>query len=185
MVKNLPAMWETRFNPWVGKIPWRREWLLTQVFLPGKFHRQSRLAGYSPGIAESDTTEWSSHHMFAITTSKPVILQGMYLIKMNSWKNVLWLMHTTNTAGKVYHFKCRAYNLKIWVVLRQHSINSALNIYKDYGTQNGHQVYIIFNRYRETFSLEPGWSTRFYSQLLEGWFAYVNFSCFSLFIHII
>ena len=34
--------------PWVGKIPWRREWLLTPVFLPGKAHGQGSLAGYSP-----------------------------------------------------------------------------------------------------------------------------------------
>jgi len=30
------------------KIPWRREWLLTLVFLPGKFHGQRSLEGYSP-----------------------------------------------------------------------------------------------------------------------------------------
>ena len=37
MVKNLLVMWETHFpNPWVGKIPWRREWLTTPVFLPGE-----------------------------------------------------------------------------------------------------------------------------------------------------
>ena len=36
------------FNPWVGKIPWRREWQPTPVFLPGKPHRQRNLAGYSP-----------------------------------------------------------------------------------------------------------------------------------------
>ena len=34
-VKNLPAMQETLVNPWVGKIPWRREWLHTLIFLPG------------------------------------------------------------------------------------------------------------------------------------------------------
>jgi len=36
------------FDPWVGKIPWRRERLPTSVFLPGKFHGQRVLAGYSP-----------------------------------------------------------------------------------------------------------------------------------------
>ena len=39
-VKNLPAVWETGFDPWVGKIPWRREWLPTPVFLLGEFHGQ-------------------------------------------------------------------------------------------------------------------------------------------------
>ena len=34
MVKNLPAMQETWFNPWVGKIPWRKQWQPSPVFLP-------------------------------------------------------------------------------------------------------------------------------------------------------
>ena len=51
-----------RFNPWVGKIPWRREWQPTLVFLPGESHGQSGLAGYSPrGCKESDTTEATEH----------------------------------------------------------------------------------------------------------------------------
>ena len=33
LVKNSPAMQETRFNPWVGKIPWRRDRLPTLIFL--------------------------------------------------------------------------------------------------------------------------------------------------------
>ena len=47
-VKNLPAMQETGFDPWVGKIPWRREWQPTTVFLPGEFHGQRSLVGHSP-----------------------------------------------------------------------------------------------------------------------------------------
>ena len=51
-------MQETRFDPWVGKIHWRRKWQPTQVFLPGKSHGQRSLAGYSPwGHKESDITE--------------------------------------------------------------------------------------------------------------------------------
>ena len=47
------------FNPWVGKIPWRRKWQLTPVFLPGESHGWRSLVGYSPwGCKESDTTEW-------------------------------------------------------------------------------------------------------------------------------
>ena len=46
------------FNPWVRKIPWNREWQPTPVFLPGKFHGQRSLAGYSLwGHKESDTTK--------------------------------------------------------------------------------------------------------------------------------
>ena len=45
------------FDPWVGKIPWRREQLPTPVFLPGEFHGQRSLAGYSSwGFKESDMT---------------------------------------------------------------------------------------------------------------------------------
>ena len=47
-----------RFNPWGGKIPWRREWLPTPAFLPGEPHGQRSLVGYSPwGRKESGTTE--------------------------------------------------------------------------------------------------------------------------------
>ena len=47
--------WEPGFNPWIRKIPWSRKWHHTPVFLPGKFHRQSSLAGYSPRAAKSQT----------------------------------------------------------------------------------------------------------------------------------
>ena len=40
LVKNPPAMWETRVQSLVWKIPWRREWLLTPVLWPGKFQLQ-------------------------------------------------------------------------------------------------------------------------------------------------
>ena len=54
------------FNPWVGKIPWRRKWQPTPVFLPRKFHGWRSLVGYSPwGNKGSDTTE--RHHDFTMT----------------------------------------------------------------------------------------------------------------------
>ena len=47
-----------RFDPWVGKIPWRRKWQPTPAFLPGKSHGQRSLVGYSPwSHKESDMTE--------------------------------------------------------------------------------------------------------------------------------
>ena len=46
------------FSPWVGKIPWRRAWQPTPVFLPRESQGQRSLAGYSPwGSKESDTTK--------------------------------------------------------------------------------------------------------------------------------
>ena len=60
MVKNLPANagdMRLGFDPWVGKIPWRREWQPTPGFLPGESHGQRSLVGYSPwGHKEWDTT---------------------------------------------------------------------------------------------------------------------------------
>ena len=37
-----------KFRPWSRKIPWRRKWQLTPLFLPGNVHGQRSLAGYSP-----------------------------------------------------------------------------------------------------------------------------------------
>ena len=52
MVKNLPDSAEDMircgFDPWVGKIPWRRALQPTPVFLPGESHGQRSLAGHSP-----------------------------------------------------------------------------------------------------------------------------------------
>ena len=51
VVKNPPAnTGDSRcwFDPWVRKIPWRRKEQPALVFLPGKFHGQRSLVGYSP-----------------------------------------------------------------------------------------------------------------------------------------
>ena len=46
------------FNPWVGKMPWRRKWLLTPEFLPEEWHGHRSQAGCSPwGSQEQDRTE--------------------------------------------------------------------------------------------------------------------------------
>ena len=47
-----------RFNPWVGKIPWKGVEQPPPVFLPGESHGQSSLSGYNPwNRKELDTTE--------------------------------------------------------------------------------------------------------------------------------
>ena len=48
VVKNLPAVKEVEFDPWVDNILWRRIWLPISVFLPGKSLRQRSLSGNSP-----------------------------------------------------------------------------------------------------------------------------------------
>ena len=51
------------FNPWVGKISWRKKWQPTPIFLLGKSHGQRSLACYTPWghkrIVLSHKTEWN------------------------------------------------------------------------------------------------------------------------------
>ena len=58
MVENLPAMQETSVQSLGREDPWEKGMQTTPVFLPGKFHGQRNLAGYSPwGCEELDKTE--------------------------------------------------------------------------------------------------------------------------------
>ena len=63
-------------DPSVGKIPWKREWQPTPVFLPREFHGQGSLKGYSPwGIKESDMTEWlTQKHLLSRTTGPEIVI---------------------------------------------------------------------------------------------------------------
>ena len=57
-VKCLPAMWETRVQSLGQEDPLEKEMEPTLVLLPGKFHEERSLVGYTPqGLKESDTTE--------------------------------------------------------------------------------------------------------------------------------
>ena len=61
----------SKFDPWVGKISWRRAWQPTPVFLPGESHGQRSLVGYSPwGGKELDMAE-------RLSTQK-VQVQGLF-----------------------------------------------------------------------------------------------------------
>ena len=74
MIKNLPQWSRPRFDPWVGKIPWRREWLPITVFLPGESYGQRSLVGYSPGcLKELDMTEWLTLSLFQWKNSKLLV----------------------------------------------------------------------------------------------------------------
>ena len=71
--KNLPAIQETpvQFLSWEDSL--EKGMLPTSVFLPGEFHGQRSLVGYSPqGRKESDMTEQLSltgSHVFRVTLS--------------------------------------------------------------------------------------------------------------------
>ena len=84
-----------RFYPWVGKIPWRRKWQPTPVFLPGKRYGQKSLVGCSSwGYKELD---WTEHACMNICLSSTWVLgyclpsayhSAWHLV--NNWKNVYW-----------------------------------------------------------------------------------------------
>ena len=72
LVKKYQQCRRPGFNPWVGKIPWRRERLPTPVFWPGEFHGLHSLWGHKV----SDTTEQLSLSLFTVTFQIP---------DLNSW----------------------------------------------------------------------------------------------------
>ena len=47
LIGNAGDTRDTGFHLWVRKFSWSRKWQLTPVFLPGKFHAQRSLVGYS------------------------------------------------------------------------------------------------------------------------------------------
>ena len=72
LVKNLPAMQETWVQLLGREDPLEKKWQPTLVFLPGKSHGQSCLAGYSPwGHKESDLTEQLSTHTQTVAHQAP------------------------------------------------------------------------------------------------------------------
>ena len=89
VVKNQPASVACQcsrckrhgFNPWVGKIHWRRKWQHTPVFFQGKSHGQRSLVGYGPwGHKEWDMTERLSMHtcMSGEKTAPPALFCSLF-----------------------------------------------------------------------------------------------------------
>ena len=73
------------FDLWVRKIPWRRKWQPTLIFLPGESHGQRSLVSYSPWChRESDTTEM-------IYTQATTIIQWLYLML---WSDSVQFSHS-------------------------------------------------------------------------------------------
>ena len=70
MVKNLLQCGRPGFDPWVGKIPWRREWLPTPIFWPGELRGL-----YNPwDHKESNTAEWLSLQFICLSMLGEAIL---------------------------------------------------------------------------------------------------------------
>ena len=140
-VKNLSIMWETGFNSWVGKIPWRRDWLPTPVFLPGKPHGQRSLAGCSTwGHRESDSTERLT---LSILHTRNHPKHWKYSIE---YDKVLVPMELTSRYRKIYHKE----------------VNKTIaDSHKD------HEEYIFFSMW-VTFALKSKWQGKPVKPKSEG-----------------
>ena len=87
-VKNLPAVQETQVDPWVGKIPWRRERLPTPAFWPGEFHRL-----YSPwGHKESDMTEGFSLSVSILSSLLSTFFSSFLFTLYNGYTKLLSIL---------------------------------------------------------------------------------------------
>ena len=74
------------FDLWVGKIPWRKAWQPTPVFLPGESQGQRSPVSYNPwGFKESDTTEHMAHGMARNGD------ESIWIIRMNNC-NPMWVL---------------------------------------------------------------------------------------------
>ena len=83
-----------RLDPWVGRIPWRRKWQPTPEFLPGEFHGQRSLAGYSPwSPKEMEMTECACTHIHTHTPPPHIMantLPNTRSCQQNTSQKCLW-----------------------------------------------------------------------------------------------
>ena len=82
-------------DPWVRRIPWRRGWLPTPVFLSGEFHGQKSLMGFSWGHKESDMTEW-------LTQLDPITY------KLTTWRSEVTLLSRVQLFVTPWTIYCQA-----------------------------------------------------------------------------
>ena len=92
------------FDPWVGKIPWRRVWQPTLVFLPGESHGQRSLEGFSLwGTRESHSTAHTCTTGDGYTTCYPGCRKGTRPLEEGSslFELAEWTSYAAPTAWQV------------------------------------------------------------------------------------
>ena len=123
----------SRFNPWAGKIPWRRKWQPTPVFLPGDSHGRRSLAGYSLwGRRESDTTE-----RISVFSSRQLIKKqrhyfadkGLYSQSYGFSGSHVWIWELDHKEGWVLKNCC------FWTAVLEKTLESPLEIKGDQTSQ--------------------------------------------------
>ena len=74
---------EDQVQPWVRKIPWRKEWQSTPVFLPGEFHGQRSLLDYSPWACRVGQ-DWATNVLGSICTGLNLLVWVSQILSMSS-----------------------------------------------------------------------------------------------------
>ena len=129
------------FSPCVSKIPWRRAWQPTPVFLPGKFHGQRNLAGCSPwDHKELNTTEWLTLHFSLdsiqkwIFASSKLHFSSRFLVYYNfQWK---WsLLSSTPILFPVIFTNITGEGLSLIIEFKERNIFDQLEVFSN--TQMG------------------------------------------------
>ena len=95
------------FDPWIGKIPWKRKWQLTPVFLPGESHGQRSLAGYSPRAHKESTTiePLSTHtHLNSVQSHRRFVPQAPRAPTAHVGAPTTQYDQERNAAGQVHTF---------------------------------------------------------------------------------
>ena len=83
-----------RFDPWVRKIPWKKEWQPSLVFLPGESYGERNLMGYSPwSHKESDTTEQVNNNKCVYTLR--IYLQHGQMFRVSTYKSKIQALITS------------------------------------------------------------------------------------------
>ena len=119
LVKDLPAMWEIGFDPWVGTILWRRERLPTPVFRPGEFHGCT-VANSSCTVAKSQTQLRDFHFISPQPLLIHQVLHSLWTCKwpqVNKQKCAMVGYHhqwCDCTCGICPHFRIKIMNKRTW-----------------------------------------------------------------------
>ena len=99
----------------VRKIPWRREWLPTWAFLPGKFHGQRSLVSYSPSCQKESDITWQ------LTVSQ-AIFSFCRNIQIYGQTDIQWDRHRSIN-NRLYLVSCICNAFRVWLFLLGGSVN--------------------------------------------------------------
>ena len=115
-----------RFDPWAKKIPWRREWQPTPVFLPGQPHGQRNLARYSP--------QSRKRVRHAFVTKQQQLLYNVVLVSTQQFRFAY---------SKVNQLYVYIYPLFLWISFPFRSPQSLEQSFLDY-TVGSHQLSVLY-----------------------------------------